>query len=218
MRFLGLSVAAAGLPFIAGGMAETTGRSGEASPWARSSEHEPSIAALEKSPYTTVVEALGSDVDDNNQYFGNSRGDLSLAPVRRGCRRGVGAGARNATHRVAGGRASGSGVALKSRSPSDCRKPAAKWSNHRASRLPGAMGEVTAAIIHELNQPLEAILHNAEAGELMLESGVVPLEEVRQISSRTSAVSIYARPRLSSGCAVFFRKRSLKRGWSTSTS
>jgi signal transduction histidine kinase len=44
-----------------------------------------------------------------------------------------------------------------------------------------AMGEVTAAITHELNQPLEAILHNAEAGELMLESGAPSLEEMRQI-------------------------------------
>jgi C4-dicarboxylate-specific signal transduction histidine kinase len=44
-----------------------------------------------------------------------------------------------------------------------------------------AMGEVTAAITHELNQPLEAILHNAEAGELMLESGETSLEELRSI-------------------------------------
>jgi len=44
-----------------------------------------------------------------------------------------------------------------------------------------AMGEVTAAITHELNQPLEAILHNAEAGELMLESGVSSPEEIGHI-------------------------------------
>ncbi len=44
-----------------------------------------------------------------------------------------------------------------------------------------AIGEVTAAITHELNQPLEAILHNAEAGELMLESGVTTDEEMRHI-------------------------------------
>jgi C4-dicarboxylate-specific signal transduction histidine kinase len=41
------------------------------------------------------------------------------------------------------------------------------------------VGEVTAAITHELNQPLEAILHNAEAGELMLESGLASPEELR---------------------------------------
>ncbi len=44
-----------------------------------------------------------------------------------------------------------------------------------------AMGEVTAAITHELNQPLEAILHNAEAGEMMLESGMASNEELRHI-------------------------------------
>ena len=44
-----------------------------------------------------------------------------------------------------------------------------------------AMGEVTAAITHELNQPLEAILHNAEAGEMILESGTPSMEEMRHI-------------------------------------
>jgi C4-dicarboxylate-specific signal transduction histidine kinase len=44
-----------------------------------------------------------------------------------------------------------------------------------------AIGEVTAAITHELNQPLEAILHNAEAGEMMLESGVASDDELRHI-------------------------------------
>ena len=44
-----------------------------------------------------------------------------------------------------------------------------------------AMGEVTAAIAHELNQPLGAILHNAEAGELMMESGNSSREEICQV-------------------------------------
>ena len=44
-----------------------------------------------------------------------------------------------------------------------------------------AMGEVTAAITHELNQPLEAILHNAEAGEMILESSAPSHEEMRNI-------------------------------------
>jgi C4-dicarboxylate-specific signal transduction histidine kinase len=43
------------------------------------------------------------------------------------------------------------------------------------------VGEVTAAITHELTQPLEAILHNAEAGELMLESGTASREEMGRI-------------------------------------
>ncbi len=44
-----------------------------------------------------------------------------------------------------------------------------------------ALGEVTAAIAHELNQPLEAILHNAEAGEMLLESDLPSRDDVRQI-------------------------------------
>ena len=46
-----------------------------------------------------------------------------------------------------------------------------------------AIGEVTSAITHQLNQPLEAILHNAEAGELLLESGTYSPTEVLQIFS-----------------------------------
>ena len=45
-----------------------------------------------------------------------------------------------------------------------------------------AIGEVTTAITHELNQPLEAILHNAEAAEMLLDSGNPSSEgEIREI-------------------------------------
>ena len=44
-----------------------------------------------------------------------------------------------------------------------------------------AIGEVMAAIIHELTQPIEAILHNAEAGQMMLEAGTLAPAEMRQI-------------------------------------
>ncbi len=45
-----------------------------------------------------------------------------------------------------------------------------------------AMGELTASLAHELNQPLGAILHNAEAAELMLGSDRPPaLGEIREI-------------------------------------
>jgi C4-dicarboxylate-specific signal transduction histidine kinase len=54
------------------------------------------------------------------------------------------------------------------------------------------MGEVTAAITHELTQPLEAILHNAEAGELMLESGMTSYEEVRQIFADIRRIDLRA--------------------------
>jgi len=49
-----------------------------------------------------------------------------------------------------------------------------------ASRL-AVMGELTASIAHEINQPLGAILSNADAAELLLEAGPGRLDEVRRI-------------------------------------
>ncbi len=49
-----------------------------------------------------------------------------------------------------------------------------------ASRL-AVVGELTASIAHELNQPLGAILSNADAAEMLLESAPESLGEVRQI-------------------------------------
>jgi signal transduction histidine kinase len=44
-----------------------------------------------------------------------------------------------------------------------------------------AMGQLTASLAHELNQPLEAILHNAEAAKILLSSGTTQLDEIREI-------------------------------------
>jgi signal transduction histidine kinase len=44
-----------------------------------------------------------------------------------------------------------------------------------------AMGELAAAMAHELNQPLGAILHNAAAADLLLASKRAPIDELRQI-------------------------------------
>src|SRR5262249_12427926 len=49
-----------------------------------------------------------------------------------------------------------------------------------ASRLT-LVGELTASIAHEINQPLGAILSNADAAEMLLESSPVPLGEVHNI-------------------------------------
>src|SRR5262249_25515931 len=49
-----------------------------------------------------------------------------------------------------------------------------------ASRL-ALMGELTASIAHEINQPLGAILSNADAAEMLLESSPPALEQVREI-------------------------------------
>lgn len=43
------------------------------------------------------------------------------------------------------------------------------------------LGELTASIAHEVNQPLGAILSNADAAEMLLDSDAPPLAEVRQI-------------------------------------
>src|SRR4029078_6791303 len=45
------------------------------------------------------------------------------------------------------------------------------------------MGELTAMIAHEINQPLGAILSNADAAEILLESPNPPLEQIREIIS-----------------------------------
>jgi signal transduction histidine kinase len=49
-----------------------------------------------------------------------------------------------------------------------------------ASRL-SIVGELTASLAHEINQPLGAILSNADAAELLLADPNPPLDEIRQI-------------------------------------
>ena len=44
-----------------------------------------------------------------------------------------------------------------------------------------AMGELTASLAHELNQPLTAILNNAQVAQQLLESDVVDVVEMREI-------------------------------------
>ncbi len=49
-----------------------------------------------------------------------------------------------------------------------------------ANRL-ATLSELTASIAHEINQPLAAILSNAEAGELLLEDSTPPLDDLKTI-------------------------------------
>ena len=50
----------------------------------------------------------------------------------------------------------------------------------RAMRF-AAMGELTASIAHEINQPLGAILGNADAADMLLKNGTATTEELRAI-------------------------------------
>ena len=52
----------------------------------------------------------------------------------------------------------------------------------QASRL-GMLGELTASIAHEVNQPLGAILSNADAAAMLMELPDPPLDEIREILS-----------------------------------
>jgi signal transduction histidine kinase len=50
----------------------------------------------------------------------------------------------------------------------------------RATRL-AAMGELSAAIAHEIRQPLGAILSNTDAAEMMIDSGQIDMQQLREI-------------------------------------
>jgi C4-dicarboxylate-specific signal transduction histidine kinase len=49
-----------------------------------------------------------------------------------------------------------------------------------AARL-SSMGELTASLAHQLNQPLAGILNNAEAAAMLIDDGRAPLAELREI-------------------------------------
>jgi C4-dicarboxylate-specific signal transduction histidine kinase len=51
---------------------------------------------------------------------------------------------------------------------------------YHAMRL-ATLGELAASIAHEINQPLGAILSNADAAEMMLEAGASPQGELREV-------------------------------------
>jgi len=74
-----------------------------------------------------------------------------------------------------------------------------------ASRL-SIVGELTASLAHEINQPLGAILSNADAGEILLEHPDPPLGEIRQILADIRRDSLRA-----SGVITHVRKLVRKR-------
>jgi C4-dicarboxylate-specific signal transduction histidine kinase len=60
-----------------------------------------------------------------------------------------------------------------------------------ASRL-AVVGQLTATIAHEINQPLGAILSNTDAAEMLLDQDSPPLEEIRSILADIRADDVRA--------------------------
>jgi len=60
-----------------------------------------------------------------------------------------------------------------------------------ASRL-AVVGEFTAMVAHELNQPLNAILNNIDAAKFLLDRKTVPVDELRQIVADIRADNVRA--------------------------
>ena len=73
---------------------------------------------------------------------------------------------------------------------------------------------LSASIAHELNQPLGAILSNAETLELMLESRTPDMGRSRLLWP-ISSMPISGRPRSFSACVVFSPRLESRRGIST---
>ncbi|MCW7538552.1 ATP-binding protein [Aquabacterium sp. A7-Y] len=61
----------------------------------------------------------------------------------------------------------------------------------RAARL-ATLGELSASIAHEVNQPLGAILSNTDAAQLLLAQRPLPVEELRRIVARIRADNLRA--------------------------
>ncbi len=79
----------------------------------------------------------------------------------------------------------------------------------QASRL-GTMGEMAAAIAHELNQPLTAISSYAQACQRMMDSGAIQTRDIREILGKVHAQARRA-GRVIQGLRSFVKQRAVNR-------
>ena len=95
--------------------------------------------------------------------------------------------ARGRAEKSAGERMMGVSMDITARKEAELHAEEADRSLTHASRL-AVVGELTAMVAHEINQPLRAILSNADAAEMLLDSADPPLDDIREILSdiRTS--------------------------------
>ena len=90
--------------------------------------------------------------------------------------------ARGRAEKGAGERLMGVSMDITARKMAELHAEEADRSLAHASRL-AVVGELTAMVAHEINQPLGAILSNADAAEMLLDSADPPLGEIREILS-----------------------------------
>jgi C4-dicarboxylate-specific signal transduction histidine kinase len=79
----------------------------------------------------------------------------------------------------------------------------------QAARL-GTMGEMAAAIAHELNQPLTAISSYAQACQRMMESGSIQQKDIKEILNKVHAQARRA-GRVIQGLRSFVKQRAVNR-------
>ena len=90
--------------------------------------------------------------------------------------------ARGRAEKGGGERVMGVSMDITVRKVAELHADEAERSLAHAARL-AVVGELTAMVAHEINQPLGAILSNADAAEMLLDSADPPLGEIRQILS-----------------------------------
>jgi signal transduction histidine kinase len=69
-----------------------------------------------------------------------------------------------------------------------------------------SMGELASALAHQLNQPLAAIMANAQAAQRLIESGTPQAIDIHEDSTTSCRIAV-APAVSSSGCATWWRRQ-----------